>query len=42
MAISVQASYSISPSSQASYTKVAIAMHLLIALLIFLNVSLGI
>jgi cytochrome b561 len=42
MAISVQASYSISPSSPTSYTKVAIAMHWLIALLIFLNVSVGI
>ncbi|MFZ0869241.1 MAG: cytochrome b [Rhodanobacter sp.] len=42
MAISVQASYSISLSSPASYTKVAIAMHWLIALLIFLNVGVGI
>jgi cytochrome b561 len=42
MSASVQVSYSTPYSSPASYTKVAIAMHWLIALLIFLNVGVGI
>ncbi|MFC5742021.1 cytochrome b [Dyella tabacisoli] len=42
MSTSASASYSAPSSSPASYTKVAVAMHWLIALLIFLNVSVGI
>ena len=42
MSASAQALYPASSASPTSYTKTAIAMHWLIALLIFLNVGLGI
>lgn len=41
MSVPVQASYAVSTLRPTSYTKVAVAMHWLIASLIFLNVGLG-
>jgi cytochrome b561 len=41
MSVPVQASYAVSTLRPTSYTKVAVAMHWLIAFLIFLNVGLG-